>query len=146
MHSDKQVVDTNGSATSYSNFVEKKFKPGLDILNSLTVPRCELLHAAMGIAGEAGELLDAIKKHVIYDKPLDMQNVVEELGDLRFFMQAMQNLLFISDSEIIKHNVDKLSKRYKKGYSNEEAQQRADKQEVTEQTNAIVNAILKEGM
>lgn len=138
MHSDKQVTDTNGSATSYSNFVEKKFKPGDVILNSLTAPRCELLHAVMGVAGEAGELVDAIKKHIMYEKPLDRANVVEELGDLRFYMQAIQNLLFIADSEIIAHNVDKLNGRYKKGYTNEEAVKRADKQEVTEQENAII--------
>src|SRR5574343_533576 len=39
-----------------------------------------LLHAAVGISGEAGELLDAVKKTWIYNKSLDVQNVIEELG------------------------------------------------------------------
>lgn len=38
---------------------------------------------ATGVSGEAGELLDAVKKSVVYKKPLDRENVVEELGDLR---------------------------------------------------------------
>jgi NTP pyrophosphatase (non-canonical NTP hydrolase) len=40
-----------------------------------------LIHMGLGLAGEIGELLDAIKKHVVYGKPLDTVNLTEELGD-----------------------------------------------------------------
>jgi len=89
----------------------------------------DLEHAALGIAGEAGELIDAIKKHAIYGKPLDRVNIVEELGDLRFYMQALMNTLGISEEEIIRENMRKLSARYPRGiYSDEQAIARADKQ------------------
>lgn len=88
-----------------------------------------LLHAAVGIAGEAGELLDAIKKHWVYNKPLDRENLVEEIGDLLFYAQAMCGVLGISMAEAIAANKAKLSKRYPNGYSDAAAQARADKVE-----------------
>jgi len=44
-----------------------------------------LLHGAIGISGEAGELLDAVKKHVFYGKPLDVNNVKEEISDVLWY-------------------------------------------------------------
>lgn len=127
MNSDKQVRGVTGVAISYHAFVDSKKKSGYDILKSLTPEKCDLLHMAVGAAGEAGELLDAIKKYVIYNKPLDLTNVIEELGDLNFYIQGIQNILRLSDSDILTQNSDKLSKRYKTGYSDKAAQDRADK-------------------
>jgi NTP pyrophosphatase (non-canonical NTP hydrolase) len=83
---------------------------------------------AVGISGESGELLDTIKKHAIYKKPLDMENVLEELGDLEYFMEGVRQAVGLTREECLKHNVDKLTKRYGSKYSNEAAQIRADKQ------------------
>ena len=89
-----------------------------------------LAHAVMGISGEAGELLDAVKRHVIYGKVLDRENVIEELGDLFFYMQALMIELDISEERVLNHNVQKLSKRYASGsYSDQAAIERADKRE-----------------
>ena len=86
------------------------------------------LHAALGVAGESGELADAIKKHVIYGKPLDRENIIEELGDLRFYMQAVMNLYSIDEQMLLQYNARKLGKRYSAGtYSDQEAQERKDK-------------------
>jgi NTP pyrophosphatase (non-canonical NTP hydrolase) len=107
----------------YSDFVKALFK-------EMGSPTLNLLHAAVGISGEAGELLDAVKKHWAYEKPLDRANVVEELGDLEFYMQAIRNELGIPRDRIIEANVIKLSKRYGTlRYSNEQAAARADKVE-----------------
>ena len=85
------------------------------------------MHAAVGIAGEAGEILDAVKKRWVYDKPLDFENMIEELGDLEFYMQALRMLLGVSREEIIRHNYEKLNKRYPSGYTDAAAIARADK-------------------
>lgn len=90
-------------------------------------PDMEFCHAAMGVTGEAGELCDALKKIAIYGNEPDRENIIEELGDLNFFMTDIQNKFNISDEEIIEANVKKLQKRYPKGYSNQAAQERADK-------------------
>jgi len=87
------------------------------------------LHAALGVCGEAGELADGIKKHVIYGKPLDRENVIEELGDLRFYIQAVMNLYQISEQTVLQYNARKLSKRYVElAYSDEAAIARKDKE------------------
>ena len=83
---------------------------------------------AMGVSGEAGELLDAIKKATIYRKPLDKENVIEECGDILFFVQGILNYYAYTLEDAVEENKQKLSKRYSAGkYSNEQAQQRADK-------------------
>ncbi len=103
-------------------------KPGKDIIDSITPEKADLLHMAVGISGEAGELLDAIKKAVIYNKPIDRENVIEELGDLMFYMEGMMQNLEVSGQECIEANIKKLGVRYQGGvYSDKAAQERADK-------------------
>lgn len=105
-------------------------KPGNEILKTLNPSKVHLLHMAFGIAGEAGELLDAIKKATIYNKPLDLGNVIEELGDLEFYMQGLRIALAISRAETLQNNIVKLKERYHSGtYTDKEAQERADKKE-----------------
>lgn len=115
------------SSNVYAKFVHARTKSGVDIQGDITPFKLELLHAAIGVSTEAGELADVIKKHCIYTKPLDVINVIEELGDVMFYMQAIKNSLALEDEDIIKANMEKLSKRYPKGYTNYHAQARLDK-------------------
>jgi NTP pyrophosphatase (non-canonical NTP hydrolase) len=113
-------------AVRYDVFVAGLFKNAIGD-RAATMNR---LHAAVGIIGEAGELLDAVKKEWIYNKPLDHTNVLEELGDLRFYMQAMMTHCGITEQEVLQYNADKLAKRYVGlKYSDHAAIERADKQE-----------------
>lgn len=103
-------------------------KDGNQIKQELTPEQANLLHMCVGVSTEANELLDAIKKHTIYQKPLDVENVKEELGDLLFYMSNLMQSIGLSFEEILQHNIDKLSVRYASGkYSNQQAQERADK-------------------
>jgi len=113
---------------THPELVEALAKPGEDILASLTPEKCHQWHMASCIPGEAGELFDAVKKHVIYGKPIDRANVVEELGDLEFYMEGLRQSLGITREETIEANVAKLSTRYAGlKYSDKAAQERADK-------------------
>lgn len=114
--------------SEYSNLVKRLVKPGLNIRQELTPEQCDMWHMATGISGESGELLDAIKKHVIYGKPLDMVNVIEELGDLEFYMEGLRQRLGIDRDEVMQINHDKLTKRYGEVYSDTAAIERADKE------------------
>jgi NTP pyrophosphatase (non-canonical NTP hydrolase) len=112
----------------HAKMVKTLIKPGKAIHTTLSTPQLELVHDALGIAGEAGELVDAIKKYVIYNKELDIENVIEELGDLEFYMQDLREKLGITREKTLLHNMEKLSKRYKDfQYSDQQAQDRADK-------------------
>jgi hypothetical protein len=112
----------------YGLMVEGLVKPGAAILASLDATKVDLIHAAVGIAGEAGELLDQIKKHVVYNKELDVVNVIEELGDLEFYMEQLRRRLLLTRAMCLAANHTKLmKKRYPNGYSDQAAQERADK-------------------
>lgn len=92
----------------------------------------KLLHAAVGVSGESGELLDAVKKYLFYGSPLDVENVVEELGDILFYTTMACNALGIPLETVVQRNVHKLSKRYPSGsFSEQDARERADKNEDT---------------
>lgn len=102
-------------------------KPGQDIVDELTPMQAFALHMAIGVSGEAGELLDAIKKFAIYQKPLDLENVVEELGDIEFYLQGIRQAFCIDREDVLQANIEKLRKRYGQTYSNAAAIARADK-------------------
>jgi NTP pyrophosphatase (non-canonical NTP hydrolase) len=87
-----------------------------------------LMHCAVGISGEAGELLDAVKKLWVYGKPLELANVIEELGDIEWYMQALRSLLGVTREEVIDANIAKLSIRYPIEYTDELAVRRLDKE------------------
>lgn len=87
----------------------------------------DLLHATLGISGEAGELLDAVKKSFIYNKELDLVNAKEELGDILWYIALACRTLNVSFDEIMQMNIDKLTKRYPEKYTDAAASDRADK-------------------
>lgn len=113
----------------YIDFVRALSKPGQDIVNEITPIDAHRLHMAVGISGESGELLDAVKKAVIYRKPLDIANVREECGDLLFYITGILDSIGSNLDQVISENMDKLSKRYSSlSYSNTHAIQRMDKE------------------
>jgi NTP pyrophosphatase (non-canonical NTP hydrolase) len=112
----------------HNEMVAALCKKGEDIIAAMTPDSAHILHMAVGISGEAGELLDAVKKHTIYNKPIDRENVIEELGDLEFYMEGLIQRLGITREETIKGNIIKLGERYKRfEYSDAQAIARADK-------------------
>jgi hypothetical protein len=180
---------TNTVETTYAEFVESKRKDPQQIADELgsQPSNCDAVHMAMGVVGEAIELLIAT----------DLANTLEELGDLEFYLTGFENLGWVkgwksypysysfgtasqhqiklniiedagtildlvkkatmyqkdiavpafsdafrqihlsmeqmyvglnySREEVLQRNVDKLNKRYAKGYSDKAAQDRADK-------------------
>lgn len=116
----KLKVEINGQMIPYDEIVKtliKKFEDN----------RLELSHSGLGIAGEAGELADALKKVAIYGKPPDMNNIVEEIGDCLFFLTDIMNKFNIPFPTVLQRNAVKLKDRYPKGYSDQAAITRADK-------------------
>jgi len=120
--------DEKSDDESYSEFVSSIVKSGNVIAREMTTENAHLMHMAIGISGEAGELLDAIKKVIIYGQDLDLVNVKEELGDLEFYIDGFRQGCGLTRKEIIDGNIGKLSKRYHSGsYSNDHAKERKDK-------------------
>lgn len=113
---------------THPELVRALVKPGREIADNMLPGEAHLLHMGVGISGEAGELLDAIKKVAIYKKPVDLDNVIEELGDLEFYMEGLRHSLCITREQCLEANIAKLSKRYEGlKYSDQAAQERKDK-------------------
>lgn len=79
----------------------------------------------------AGNIFDAVKKIVIYNKPFDDAARVKLIEAFTAFEKSMthvRSLLVFTRAETLEHNYDKLmNKRYPNGYTDEAAQARADK-------------------
>lgn len=73
----------------------------------------DLLHCATGLVTESAELVDCIKKHVFYGKPLDVVNIKEELGDLLWYI-AIPVRIFSLDLNIKVENTSTYIKNVKK--------------------------------
>lgn len=115
----------------HADMVAALSKPGWDVFNSLDGDKANLIHMVLGVAGEAGELVDAVKRHAIYGKSLDVDNVIEELGDLEFYMSNIRQSIGVTRELTLERNMAKLkgkNGRYKDGYSDQAATDRADKQ------------------
>lgn len=71
----------------------------------------------LGLAGEAGEVADIIKKHLAGAKELDKTHLVEELGDVMWYLAEACECFGFSLEEIARTNIDKLKKRHPNGFS-----------------------------
>lgn len=71
-----------------------------------------LEHWIIGLATEAGELLDALKKAKFYGNNLDKVNIQEELGDIMWYLALAADSLDLTLEEIMDSNIRKLKKRY----------------------------------
>jgi NTP pyrophosphatase (non-canonical NTP hydrolase) len=71
-----------------------------------------LLHAAVGLIGEAGEILDEVKKSVWYSKPLSIDLLVEEIGDALWYLTDLVAALNLHLINVAWANILKLRKRH----------------------------------
>lgn len=70
---------------------------------------------AMGVAGEAGEVVEKWKKVVAYDNGELTQekrdDLAKELGDVVWYVAVMAHSLGLSFEEVMQRNVEKLKSR-----------------------------------
>lgn len=72
-----------------------------------------------GLAGEAGEVADLIKKGIFHQQGVDPEKVKRELGDVMWYVAALCKCFDFSMEEVMQSNIDKLLKRFPEGYSPE---------------------------
>lgn len=80
-----------------------------------------ILHGAIGCGTEAGELLDAVKRYIFYGKPIDRTNIIEELGDIEWYMAIIRDVLNVSQEEVQQLNISKLQKRFPEKFTEADA-------------------------
>jgi NTP pyrophosphatase (non-canonical NTP hydrolase) len=82
--------------------------------------------AAMGIAGEAGEVADYIKKVVFHSHELSKEKIAEELGDVLWYMTYLCEMIGYDLGQIADMNSKKLRKRYPEGWDEERSKNREE--------------------
>jgi NTP pyrophosphatase (non-canonical NTP hydrolase) len=81
----------------------------------------EITAWTMGIAGEAGEVADIVKKAVWHKHPWDHQKLAYELGDLMFYISRLSSVIGYSLDEVAVMNQQKLYKRYPNGFNSNDS-------------------------
>ena len=121
-----QQLDAIKKQTIYNKDLGWRFSGG-QIPVPIEAEQAHLLHMAIGIVGEATELLEAVVKHLDGER-LDIDNVIEELGDIEFYMSGFRDGVSTTRSCTLQANIEKLAVRYEGfEYSDQAAQTRADK-------------------
>jgi NTP pyrophosphatase (non-canonical NTP hydrolase) len=71
-----------------------------------------LLHCAIGLATETGELMEALYEHIYGGQPLDTTNCGEELGDAGWYIGIGCSALRLPLIQMLQTNHDKLALRF----------------------------------
>lgn len=81
---------------------------------------------ALGVAGEAGEVADYIKKVVGHGHPMDREKLSKELGDVLWYVAVLAAEINMSLDDVAQMNVDKLRARYPEGFDSKRSIERTD--------------------
>lgn len=79
------------------------------------------MHGAIGLCTEVGELQDALKRHLIYSADLDRVNVIEECGDILWYLQLVLTAAGSSLTDAKVRNISKLQARFPDRFTAEAA-------------------------
>ena len=74
----------------------------------------QILYPALGLAGEAGEVANKVKK-MLRDNDFDRDAIVAEIGDVLWYVAALSRDLNVSLHDIALGNIEKLYGRKERG-------------------------------
>lgn len=86
----------------------------------------DLARDALGVAGEAGEVADLVKKVVGHGHDLDRDKVKKELGDVLWYVAVLAHRVGFTLEHVAEANVEKLRARYPAGFSEEASKNRQE--------------------
>jgi NTP pyrophosphatase (non-canonical NTP hydrolase) len=107
------ILSATGIAQSASTFEDEQ----------LHEVNMRVLHGAIGMFGEAGELLQAVHNQLNTGE-LDMVNVAEEIGDMQWYAAITADECDVRMNTILDTNIAKLTKRYPEKFSLEQSENR----------------------
>jgi len=80
-----------------------------------------LIHHSIGLSTEVGELNDLIKKFLFYGKKVEITHVVEECGDILWYLSGMLDAVGSTLEEAMEKNIAKLQVRYPNNFETKRA-------------------------
>ena len=96
----------------YQRLAMKTLNPELD-------KKDVLINGVMGLCGESGEAIDIVKKWLAQGHELDKEKLAKELGDIAWYLAETAYALDIPLEDILRGNIEKLSRRYPEGFAAE---------------------------
>ena len=86
----------------------------------------QIQNAVMGMAGEAGEAVDIVKKWLFQGHKLDLEHLWKEAGDVLWYIALLCTVTGMDMEEIMEENIDKLRGRYPEKFDTKLSQHRRD--------------------
>lgn len=74
----------------------------------------QVLYPTLGLAGEAGEVANKVKK-IVRDGKLDKEAIGSEIGDCLWYIAAICKDLGLKMEDVAQANLDKLRQRQERG-------------------------------
>lgn len=108
----------------YQKAAERTLIDGSDVI--LADHEKMILWAAIGLAGETGEVCEAIKKGILHQHGLDLSKVFKELGDVCWYLAALCTKCGFDLGDVMEMNIEKLMIRYPDGFTSQDSISRVD--------------------
>lgn len=89
----------------------------------------KLENACLGLAGETGEVCDILKKYLFQGHELDRPHLIEEAGDIAWYLAELAAGLGVELEDILIQNIAKLRRRYPQGFDPERSIHRENEME-----------------
>lgn len=83
-----------------------------------------LINGVLGMNGESGEVADELKKFLFHGHKFNKGKLVEEIGDVLWYISTTLYGLGISLEECAEKNINKLKKRYPDGFDSSQSEKR----------------------
>ncbi len=97
-------------------------------IETFAEPENQLLNGILGLAGEAGEVVDLVKKYKYQGHILDIRHLAEEIGDVCWYIVLLCNSIGYDLETVLKMNIEKLKNRYPDGFEAERSLHREEKE------------------
>ena len=101
-------------------------KQALTTQNPDVLKDLKIVEGVMGLAGEAGECVDMVKKTVFQGHELDKEHLAKELGDVAWYLAESADAIGYDLETIFLKNLNKLKKRYPEGFEVSKSTDRAE--------------------
>lgn len=93
-----------------------EYQKAADRTSGDLTPWDKIRNGCYGLNGEAGECIDILKKVEFQGHAFDPVKLLDELGDVLWYVAQTATGLGVTLEDVAQHNVDKLKARYPDGF------------------------------
>ena len=76
-----------------------------------------LTNCALGLAVEAGQVVDLVKNYTFRGQKLDRKQLTHEMGDVLWYLSQIAEWADVPFDDVAKNNIAELNRRYPEGFT-----------------------------